>query len=101
LAVSDINIAQKNICASNLNKENIMKSYFEYTVRNFQEYGPRQYLVTMRFPKSMEKEVLDYFENGQRVIYENDSDWEIGQNWQREYFYSRHEMPMNYNNKRG
>ncbi len=35
-----------------------MKNYFEYTVKHFQEFGPHQYLLTMRFP-SMEKEVRD------------------------------------------
>lgn len=69
-----------------------MNGYFEYTVKHSQEFGPDQYLVILRFPKSMEKEVKDFYQNGQRLIYDDESDWEQCMEWERQYFYRRQEL---------
>ena len=77
-----------------------MNDYFEYTVRNFQEFGPHQYLVILRFPKSMEQEVKDFYQNGQRLIYDDESDWEQAKEWERQYFYRRQELSPDMNKLR-
>jgi hypothetical protein len=74
-----------------------VKNYFEYTVKHFQEFGPHQYLITMRFPRSMEKEVRDFYQDGQRLIYDDDSDWEIAEEWERQYFYRRQDLAPDMN----
>lgn len=74
-----------------------MKNYFEYTVKHFQEFGPHQYLVILRFPKSMEQEVKDFYQNGQRLIYDDESDWEIAEEWERQYFYRRQDLAPDMN----
>ncbi len=75
--VSDIYIAQiKSVQSINLEKEKEVKNYFEYTVKH-QEFGPHQYLITMRFPKSMEKEVRDFYQDNRCYFNDDDSDWEI------------------------
>lgn len=40
----------------------------------------------------MEKEVRDFFQDGQRLLYDDDSDWEIAEEWERQYFYRRQEL---------
>ncbi len=61
-----------------------MKNYFEYGLL-FPRVGPHQYLITMRFPKSMEKEVRGFYQDGQGY-FDDDSDWEIAEEWERQYF---------------
>ncbi len=39
----------------------------------------------------MEKEVRDFYQDGQRLLYDDDSDWEIAEN-ERQYFYRRQEL---------
>ena len=42
----------------------------------------------MQFPEEMREEVESYFSNG-RTIKETDSDWELGQQWEQQYFYKK------------
>ncbi len=34
----------------------------------------------------MEKEVRDFYQDRQRAFYDDDSDWEIAEEWERQYF---------------
>lgn len=77
-----------------------MNGYFEYTVKHSQEFGPHQYLVILRFPKSMEREVKEFYQNGQRLIYDDESDWEQAMEWERQYFYRRQELSPDMNKLR-
>lgn len=54
----------------------------------------------MRFPKAMEKEVRDFYQDGQRLLYDDDSDWEIAEEWERQYFYRRQELSPDMNKLR-
>ncbi len=36
----------------------------------------------------MEKEVRDFYQDGQRLLYDDDSDWNA-EEWERQYFYRR------------
>ncbi len=81
-------VAQIKICAINQfrKRRSEVKNYFEYTVKHFQEFGPH-HLITMRASKSMEKEVRDFYQDGQRLLYDDDLDWEIAEEWERQYFF--------------
>ncbi len=61
-----------------------MENYFEYTVKRFQEFRSQD-LITMRFPKSMEKEVRDlsrWTEVTFTMIFDK-----IAEEWERQYFH--------------
>ncbi len=47
----------------------------------------------------MEKEVRDFYQDGQRLLYD-DSDWEIAEKWERQYFYRRQKLSPDMNKLR-
>ena len=57
-----------------------MGSFF-YEVEHFYKNGGPSWTITMG-------EVEKYFSNG-RTIKETDSDWELGQQWEQQYFYKK------------
>jgi hypothetical protein len=56
-------------------------------VEHFYKDGGPSWTVTMHFPEEM-RERLSYSSNG-RTIKETDSDWELGQQWEQQYFYKK------------
>lgn len=67
--------------------KNFMGSFF-YEVEHFYKNGGPSWTITMQFPEEMRGEVESYFSNG-RTIKETDSDWELGQQWEQQYFYKK------------
>ncbi len=46
----------------------------------------------------MEQEVRDFYQDGQRLLYDDDSDWEIAEEWETpQYFYRRQELSPDMN----
>ncbi len=39
------------------------------------------------------EEVRDFYQDGQELLYDDDSDWEIAEEWERQYFYRRQVSP--------
>lgn len=70
------------------NKEGVKMNYFYYEVEHFYKNGGPSWTITMQFPEEMRGEVESYFSNG-RTIKETDSDWELGQQWEQQYFYKK------------
>lgn len=70
------------------NKEGVKMNYFYYEVEHFYKDGGPSWTITMQFPEEMRGEVESYFSNG-RTIKETDSDWELGQQWEQQYFYKK------------
>ncbi len=47
----------------------------------------------------MEKEVRDFYQDGQRLLYDDDSDWEIAEEWKQTIFYRRQKLSPGHVNK--
>ncbi len=52
-----------------LERRSEVKITFEYTVKHFQEFGPHQYLITMRFPSLRRKKLEIFIKMGQRLLF--------------------------------
>ncbi len=60
---------------------------FFYEVEHFYKDGGPSCNCHNAASQLMRREVESYFSNGQKFIKETDSDWELGQQWEQQYFY--------------
>ncbi len=70
------------------------KNYFNYTVKHFKVWSPIN--DNDEVPKSMEKEVRISIKMD-RLLYDDDSDWEIAEEWEHSIFYKTAELSPDMN----